>query len=158
MQWRTYCLLTLCSEKESAKDVKRKSEKEAVLVMEQYIRPRSFPSLPSLPDEALTDFLATVFIPFYVASNPSFINLVEVIQRTPKWRVPHRYTLSTSGVDDLWRDVVSSVKDVVGKCSTIGATTDGWSGPKAMGYWALTANGITDDFQWVNTPLSDANT
>ena len=66
----------------------------------------------------------------------------------------HWYTLSTSGVDVLYRDLVKSITDIVKQCIQVGITTDGWTGPKALGYWALTLNGITDDFKWVNTPLS----
>lgn len=122
--------------------------------MDAFIKPRSFSALPSLPEEALTDLLATAYLPFHIASNPSFINFVEVVQRHPKWTVPHRYTLSTSGVDTLWRNVVQSIAQLVSTCSKVGVTTDGWTGPKALGYWALTLNGITTDFDWVNTPLS----
>ena len=105
----------------SKKAAKRQEDLQSAVHLARFASARTFPVLPALPDEALADLAATAFLPFSIVSSPSFVNFVEVVQRHPKWKPPHRYTLSTSGVDSLYHDVVKSVCDIASNCKKQGS-------------------------------------
>lgn len=122
--------------------------------MAAWLSDRTFPTLPSNPTAALVDFVTACNLPTSVVDNPSLINFVEVIRGSPKSRLPCAQTVASTHYPKRYAEVLTDIAACLGRADKIGFTTDGWTGPQALGYWSLTGNLIDTDFKWVSTPIS----
>ena len=98
--------------------------------------PPPAPSLPTLPDDALSDLVFAERLPFRIVNSLAFRNFVKVIQHHPKWAPPSRTKLATAHLNDSYQDALGESKKLVSDCFGVSVTTDG-----TKDYWSITIHG-----------------
>jgi len=95
---------------------------------------------------ALTRLIVTSRLPFSIVSDKSLKYFVDAVRSDPKWRIPHRTTLSGPELDKLYAEVTKGVKQKFDKVQYISLTVDGTTGAAGTPFWSVTVAGLDEQF------------
>lgn len=102
--------------------------------------------------QLLTKFIILNMLPLSLVDDAAFADFVNLLE--PEYKIPCRQTF-TDRLDSMKHEEAKSVKEEMGKASSVAVTTDIWTSAGNASYISLTASYITSDWQLITRTLSN---
>lgn len=108
---------------------------------------------PVAPMEALVQLFCTSRLPFSIVNDPSLSHFVQAVRQDREWKLPHRTTLSGSGLTDCYNQVIAALKLEFEDCKFLALTVDGTT-MHSTSYWSVTMCGLDQHFKMHVAPIA----
>ena len=99
-------------------------------------------------DNKLIEMICLDMQPFSIVDDIGFRNFVSALQ--PSYYMPTRQEISKTRVPELYKSVEAKVKDNLLNLSSMALTIDHWTSRANESYMAVTAHGLTENFQLID--------